>query len=118
MVAPAEAEPGGEVPQALTELMRPHIDSFDYFVGPGMAEIVGGLAPVRIGGAAGGGPLRVWIESARVEQPRKGPEDGSEGCIEGRLFPRQCREQGTSYRGAMIADVCRQVCNKKKWGVV
>ena len=95
-----------DVPPPLTALVRPHIDSYDYFLTTGIAEVLERIEPVHI--VQGGHRLRVWIENARVEPPQKGPEDG-EGCPEGRLFPRQCREQGSSYRGALLADVCRRL---------
>ena len=40
--------PEGAVPVALEKLVAPHIESFDYFLGDGMLQVVQGLEPVEV----------------------------------------------------------------------
>ena len=40
--------PDGAVPLALEKLVAPHIESFDYFLGDGMQQVVRGLEPVEV----------------------------------------------------------------------
>lgn len=37
-----------EAPRSLEELVRPHIDSFDYFIGEGLQNVVELLKPVEV----------------------------------------------------------------------
>ena len=37
-----------EIPRSLQELVRPHIDSFDYFLGDGLLALVELLKPVEV----------------------------------------------------------------------
>lgn len=37
-----------EIPRSLQELVRPHIDSFDYFLGDGLLALVEQLKPVEV----------------------------------------------------------------------
>lgn len=45
------------VPQAYEDLVQPHVDSFDYFLGPGMEAVVSGLEPIEVWGWLG-----AWVE--------------------------------------------------------
>ena len=38
----------GEVPESLDTLVRPHVDSFDYFLGEGLQTVVDLLAPAEV----------------------------------------------------------------------
>ena len=38
----------GPVPAALEKLVAPHIESFDFFLGDGMLQVVQGLEPVEV----------------------------------------------------------------------
>ena len=39
---------GDAVPLALTKLVAPHIDSFDYFLNKGMLRVVEALEPIEV----------------------------------------------------------------------
>lgn len=39
---------GEEVPSALADLVRPHIDSYDWFVTDGLQAVVGLLEPIEV----------------------------------------------------------------------
>ncbi|CAL8465771.1 g5307 [Coccomyxa elongata] len=78
-----------EAPRSLEELVRPHIDSFDYFIGEGLQNVVELLKPVEIEQPGTSRRARVWFESPRVALPLK---DDAAGAADKRLFPRDCRE--------------------------
>lgn len=61
----AEAK-GEAVPQRYDDLVQPHIDSFDYFLGEGMQHVVEGLEGIEVGAgaaqaAAGGAALTLAL---------------------------------------------------------
>lgn len=39
---------GTQVPETLQQLVAPHIESFDYFLGEGLQEVVRRLPPVEV----------------------------------------------------------------------
>lgn len=39
---------GDEVPERYRELVRPHVDSFDYFIGEGLKKVTAALEPLRV----------------------------------------------------------------------
>ncbi len=39
---------GAQVPETLQRLVAPHIESFDYFIGDGLQEVVRRLPPVEV----------------------------------------------------------------------
>ncbi|CAL8465768.1 g5304 [Coccomyxa elongata] len=94
-----------EAPRSLEELVRPHIDSFDYFIGEGLQNVVELLKPVEIEQPGTLRRARVWFESPRVARPLK---DDAGGAADKRLFPRDCREAGTTYKGAFHLDIMVQ----------
>jgi hypothetical protein len=38
----------GQVPKELVDLVAPHLQSFDYFIGDGLEEVVQGLDPIEV----------------------------------------------------------------------
>ena len=42
------ARPMTEPPKSLDELVRPHVDSFDYFIGEGLHTVVSLLKPIEV----------------------------------------------------------------------
>jgi hypothetical protein len=39
---------GENVPQSLENLAQPHVDSFDYFLGEGMEQVIESMDPVEV----------------------------------------------------------------------
>jgi len=129
--AGAQAADGGAVPASLERLAAPHVESFDWLLSEGLGRVVAGLEPAEIEDPATGKPLvRFWFENAAVARPVM--EDGGAGggggfgggggggggaggtgarargsaAHDARLFPRYCREAGTTYRGLLTVDLC------------
>ncbi|KAL3692751.1 hypothetical protein R1sor_006402 [Riccia sorocarpa] len=67
-------------PEVLMDLMKPHIDSFDYFVDR---------------------------DKPVISRPMKDQKDGALS-LDQRLLPAECRMGGFSYRGTLTADLCIQ----------
>lgn len=156
---------GEKVPGRYEELVAPHIESFNYFVGPGLKEVVQNLDPVTVSLhslkfcclnrievlkslerqvffgfsckppalrilCVGSNPLEfpflsllasifppsprqlinpntqdimvMWVEDAEVHKPRRDFACKSEF----KLYPRDCREMGTTYKGDLTATLC------------
>lgn len=90
---------------ALVALTAPHVTSFDYFVSEGLQRLAAALQPLQALHPGTGSSVQVWIESLRVGKPTH-EESRAEAVRELRLFPRECRQAGTSYTAALIARVC------------
>ena len=45
---------GQQVPEEFTALVRPHVDSYDYFIGDGMHIVVESLDPIEVS------PVNTW----------------------------------------------------------
>lgn len=53
-----------------------------------------------------GGPLlKLWVEGVTVGYPGKKNEEATNA----KLTPRECRERGLTYHGALLVDLCYQV---------
>lgn len=97
---------GPLVPAALQDLVAPHIESFNYFIGEGLQEVVQRLESVEVQNPLSHAKCQVWFENATVLRPLKEP--GLTTADE-RLFPRDCRVSASSYKAALHMDVCYQI---------
>ncbi|CAG9461634.1 unnamed protein product [Pedinophyceae sp. YPF-701] len=100
---PAFAPGDGPVLQQYKDLARPHVDSFDWLIDTGLPLLVQSVEPIEITNPHTELTTRVWFENPSVQKPTF---DGRRK--ENRMFPRDCREAGTTYRGALNVDVCFQ----------
>jgi len=89
-------------------LAAPHVDSFDYFLGDGLRNLVAALEPQEIAADTENGTpcIRIWFDSVAVGRPLRS-EQGSLDVQP--TFPAESRGRGTSYRGQLHAVVCKQV---------
>jgi DNA-directed RNA polymerase I subunit RPA2 len=90
------------VPKALEDLAQPHVESFDFFVGDGLKNLVRNMRPVEVVDAVEE-PWNFWISDIVVERPQK--DEASTSVLDMRLLPRECREAGTTYRAPLVAEV-------------
>ena len=84
------------------ELIRPHIESYNFMLDKGLALAVKDIPPVevifailahfQVTNGDSGATLRFWIQDIRIGYPIK--EDDS---VDTRLLPHECRERGISY---------------------
>ncbi|KAJ8491401.1 hypothetical protein OPV22_013122 [Ensete ventricosum] len=88
--------------QALQELFRPHIESFDYFLDEGLEKAFLSIRPIEISDPHAGIKLRVSLEKPQLLPPMR------EGRLSEPLFPHECRQARISYKGDFRALVCFQ----------
>lgn len=86
-------------------LVAPHVESFNYFCESGLRKVVEQLPRVTIDDG-GGRPVAVWFEEVSVERPMREEGRATAHLKDLRVFPRECREAGTTYSGALTATVC------------
>ena len=85
--------------QRLKKLVAPHVQSFDYFITTGLQKVMANLPPVTL--EAEGSSVSFWFEDVKVERPCRDDTRSSAGVRELRIFPRECRESGSTYAGAL-----------------
>ena len=89
----------------LDDLSAPHVQSFNFMLGEGLVLAVADL-PRREVRVSSGDTLRFWLEDAKVHAPSVA--EGS-SAAESRLFPRECRERGTTYAGELVVTLARSL---------
>lgn len=81
----------------LRDLSMPHVESFNYFLDKALDLAVDAIPGQEITlGDANKTHISWWIESVKVDQPTK-----NDGSSSKQLTPRECRERGMVYSGAM-----------------
>ncbi|KAH7297471.1 hypothetical protein KP509_26G071000 [Ceratopteris richardii] len=88
-------------------LVKPHIDSFDYFVEHGLQQSALGIRPIELFQSATNCRLRIWIERPSISPPLKDDRDKTQ-FLDQRLRPLECRQSGITYKGQFSADICYQ----------
>jgi len=86
--------PDSEVTERLRELVRPHVESFDWFVKEGLDEGVESLEPEEFESAAGS-RIKLWLLEAKLYAPKSDTRKDQD------LFPSECRRRGGSYTGQL-----------------
>ncbi|XP_061634769.1 DNA-directed RNA polymerase I subunit RPA2 [Phyllopteryx taeniolatus] len=86
--------------QAVQDLVKAHIDSFDQAVSEGLSRVVQAIPPLEF--SVKGERISLAFVEAAVYPPTV-----SKGnvCREMRVFPAECRARRCTYRGKMVADV-------------
>eukprot|EP00967_Tisochrysis_lutea_P066563 scaffold86717_cov28-Tisochrysis_lutea.AAC.8 len=79
------------VVRELRELVRPHIDSFDWFIRYGLDEAVDSLEPEEFEEERAGARVSLWLNSASLLLPK------SDARREQDLYPSECRRRAASY---------------------
>ncbi|KAK9804617.1 hypothetical protein WJX73_009510 [Symbiochloris irregularis] len=93
---------GAEVPEAFTELVRPHVDSFDYFLQEGLQRVIEHLEPCEVWHTLTKKRQIFWLETPHVDRP----VSENKQSLDKRLLPRECREAGMSYSGLLWVHLC------------
>eukprot|EP00163_Fabomonas_tropica_P004327 TRINITY_DN13816_c0_g1_i1.p1 TRINITY_DN13816_c0_g1~~TRINITY_DN13816_c0_g1_i1.p1 ORF type:complete len:1143 (-),score=294.48 TRINITY_DN13816_c0_g1_i1:13-3441(-) len=91
-------------PQALKELVAPHVDSFNSFLEEDLPMAIDDLAPHRVTNVPGVGAVQFWIEDVNISYPTK-----NDDSLDSKLYPYECRELRLTYKAPMYATVCRRV---------
>ncbi|THU70277.1 hypothetical protein C4D60_Mb08t23320 [Musa balbisiana] len=94
--------------QALQELFRPHIESFDYFLDEGLEKAFLSIRPIEISDSHTGIKLRdILSKILNLFKPQLLPPM-RDGRLSEPLFPHECRQARISYKGEFRALVCFQ----------
>ena len=89
-----------DVKKRLRHLVAPHVDSFNYFLASGLSASIQDIPPMRMRVDEG-----VYIQMKYIGVDIAYPMNNDEGVNDERLTPREARERGMTYAGAMSATV-------------
>ncbi|PKA48040.1 DNA-directed RNA polymerase II subunit RPB2 [Apostasia shenzhenica] len=84
---------------SLRELVRHHVESFDYFLDEGLAKALMEIRPCKIVDKTTGSILKIFVEKHYLYPPTK------EGRRNEPIYPAECRQTMTSYRGEFKIEV-------------
>lgn len=115
-------------------LSAPHVDGFDFFLDRGLSRAISDIEPAEFdlvdpGHSElnnGGAKIKFWVEGVKVTPPMKAGSTigGSHGRYQSSqvsgfspLTPRECRELGLMYSGAMTGEFCYQLIQRDSDGV-
>lgn len=93
--------------RVLQELVKPHVESFDYFLDHGLQQAALHIRPVEVTQAATNSKLRMWIERPVISPPMKEEKEKTQ-FLDQRLRPLECRQAGLTYKGQFSGDLCFQ----------
>ncbi|XP_022951240.1 DNA-directed RNA polymerase I subunit 2 isoform X1 [Cucurbita moschata] len=95
--------------EALRELFRHHIESFDHLVDAGLETLMNSIKPVEIYDSFTNRKLRIWLGKPELYPPQK---ERNLRTMREALLPSECRQAKISYTGKLMADVCFQYDEK------
>ncbi|KAG6650617.1 DNA-directed RNA polymerase I subunit 2 isoform X1 [Carya illinoinensis] len=91
--------------EALRELFRHHIESFDYMSDKGLEILFQSIRGIHVHDSFTNKNLRIWVENPKLHRPAK---ELLSKTMHGDLLPYKCRQAKISYTGSLKADVCFQ----------
>ena len=115
-------------------LSAPHVDGFDFFLDRGLSRAISDIEPAEFdlvdpesNELNDGAKIKFWVEGVKVTPPMKAgsTSDGSHRRYQSSsqasgfspLTPRECRELGLMYSGAMTGEFCYQLNQRDLGGV-
>ena len=94
--------PAADHNAALQSLGRPHVDSFNFMLGDGLAMAIRDMEPVEFSVPETDHRVKLQMHECAIERPQLASNAVAE---ERRVFPAEARQRGTGYRGE-----CKIVC--------
>ncbi|KAI3444963.1 hypothetical protein Pfo_001628 [Paulownia fortunei] len=88
--------------EALRELFKHHIDSFDHMVEYGLETMLLNIKPVEVFDSFSNLKLRVWFENPEIYPPQK---ERSSRTMADALYPFECRQAKLTYAGKFMVDI-------------
>ncbi|KAG6585275.1 DNA-directed RNA polymerase I subunit 2, partial [Cucurbita argyrosperma subsp. sororia] len=82
--------------EALRELFRHHIESFDHLVDAGLETLMNSIKPVEIYDSFTNRKLRIWLGKPELYPPQK---ERNLRTMREALLPSECRQAKISYTG-------------------
>jgi DNA-directed RNA polymerase I subunit RPA2 len=95
--------------ESLARLVAPHVDSFNSFLLEGLQRVQESLPPLEVEHPEDGSTLSLWFEGLRISKPLLEESRATETRRELRVFPRECRQAGSSYTAPLVSRVCWRV---------
>ncbi|KAL3622460.1 DNA-directed RNA polymerase I subunit RPA2 [Castilleja foliolosa] len=93
--------------EALREIFKHHIDSFDHMVDHGIDAMLMNIKPVEVFDKVSNLKLRIWFGTSEIFPPQK--ERSSR--LADALYPFECRQAKLSYSGKFMIDLYFQYGN-------
>lgn len=88
--------------EALREIFRHHIDSFDHMVDNGLRKMVQNIKPVEVFDSLSKLKLRIWLDNPEIYPPQK---ERFSRTMADPLYPFECRQAKLSYAGNFMVDM-------------
>ncbi|KAG4930935.1 hypothetical protein AAZX31_17G174700 [Glycine max] len=97
----------GSIPdfEALRELFKHHIESFDYMADAGLETMLRHIKPIEVFDDFTSTKLRIWLDNPVLYPPQK---ERISRTMREALLPFECRQAKISYAGKITIDVCFQ----------
>ncbi|XP_057326194.1 DNA-directed RNA polymerase I subunit RPA2 [Microplitis mediator] len=90
----------------LQTLGAPHLDSFNYMLEEGLDLCAKDIVPVYVK-LSNEDRIKLWIDDIEIHQPRV--PQGSIGVKNQKIYPTECRQRGSTYKGKLITKVAWSV---------
>ncbi|XP_073226010.1 DNA-directed RNA polymerase I subunit 2-like isoform X2 [Cicer arietinum] len=93
---------------ALRDLLKPHIESFDHMIDAGLKTMFIGIKPLEVPHPTQPTTLKISMDNPKIFEPQK-----ERGFSKSRniLYPFECRQAKISYTGTFTAELCFQYDN-------
>ncbi|PIN12704.1 DNA-directed RNA polymerase [Handroanthus impetiginosus] len=88
--------------EALREIFKHHIDSFDHMVEYGLETMLMSIKPVEVFDSFSNLKLRIWFENPEIYPPQK---ERFSRTMADALYPFECRQAKLSYSGKFMVDI-------------
>jgi DNA-directed RNA polymerase I subunit RPA2 len=118
---------GGHLPAAedvarLRTLTEPHVESFNYFLEHGLKAGIQDMEPAEVDlldpkqnttavNSDSITTVQFWMENVSVAKPAKAAPTGKSAS--NKLLPRECRERGLMYAGALTGTFCYRMVERR-----
>ncbi|XP_031556701.1 DNA-directed RNA polymerase I subunit RPA2-like [Actinia tenebrosa] len=103
-----------EQEKSMQDLVRPHIESFNFMLEEGLSLAVQGIPPSELM-TAGGQRVSVYFTDASIGVPTI--SDTNVYSSQMKIFPTECRESGSSYKSKIQVTVQWKVDNEPQGSV-
>lgn len=113
--------PANEDLLRLRSLIKPHVESFDYFLNVGLSKGIKDIEPAELDlidvqtireegkvDLSDVSTVKFWMEDVKVAKPSKSGAGKSN-----KLLPRECRERKINYTGQIFGKFCYRIIQRR-----
>ncbi|KAK6165568.1 hypothetical protein SNE40_022473 [Patella caerulea] len=109
LTAPDFGVPKAEQVQLLQDVTRPHVESFNYMIQEGLRNAIKDIRPIQFS-LPSEERVSISITSGIIRSPRVNQTNVAVSTQ--RVYPKECREKGTTYKGALQVSINCSINNK------